>query len=351
MSAHRPVEHVDRRKGYVDNHVGRFARCAGGDAVGIEVATPWCANVIRAARVQRRERVIVAVDEPLRPEAERLASALEDAEACAQLVLLPPDALEEAPAELIETAAQCDVWIAMWKRPRRLTAAQNRLIQTLQAGGARRLGMPLVTRELLNDELSRPSPDLEPSARRLLDALGEPSELRIRGYAGTDLTISVEGQRWQSDALPLQPGGVANYPGGEVFILPRNANGRLVADITVPYVSNTLLNRPVEIHFAHGRIVSIEGDATADRLRELVTQAEGHADQIAELGIGVNPTLSPRGHVLIDEKIAGSAHVAIGSNIHMGGGQAASIHVDCVFWAAELRVDGAPIEVPARSCT
>ena len=40
----------------------------------------------------------------------------------------------------------------------------------------------------------------------------------MRGGAGNHLTLRVEGRRWLNDALPLEPGGVANFPGGEVAI-------------------------------------------------------------------------------------------------------------------------------------
>jgi Thermophilic metalloprotease (M29) len=295
------------------------------------------------ARVQPREQVIVAVDEALRCKAKRLVAALEAAGARTQLVLLPPRSLETASPELLEAAHRADAWISLWERPRRFTAAQHELIRTLRDGGARMLGMPLVNQELLADELSRPLPDLEPAARLLLNALDGATEICIRGDAGTDLTLDIERQDWQTDALPLQAGGIANHPGGEVFTLPRTANGRLVADLTVPYVSDTLLETPIVIEFVDGRATSIEGDAAAERLRGLVANAEGPADRVAELGIGLNPTLSPRGHVLIDEKVAGTAHVAIGSNIHMGGTQAASIHIDCVFRLSELRADGTAV--------
>jgi hypothetical protein len=42
----------------------------------------------------------------------------------------------------------------------------------------------------------------------------------------------------------------------------------------------------------------------------------------------------------------GTGHVGIGNNVHMGGDQLASIHVDCVFWVSELRVDGRAVELP-----
>jgi aminopeptidase len=306
----------------------------------------WCRNVLARTRAKPGELAVVLVDEPLRAEAERLLVALEAAGADTELFLLPPDALEEAPPELLELAGRADVWISLWQRPRRITSANQQVLETVRTRGARLLGMPLVTRELLEDELSRPLPYLEPVAARLLDELDGSREVHVRGPAGTDLTLDVKDCPWYTDALTLEPGQIANHPSGEVYVLPRSAEGRLVADLTVPYVSDTLLKTPVEITFVEGQATSISGGTSGAKLRELVEQAGPPADRIAELGIGVNPTLAPRGHVLIDEKIAGTAHVAIGSTIHMGGTQLAPIHVDCVFGASELRADGTAVALP-----
>jgi leucyl aminopeptidase (aminopeptidase T) len=81
-------------------------------------------------------------------------------------------------------------------------------------------------------------------------------------------------------------------------------------------------------------------------LRGLVEEAGEGADVIAELGIGFFPGLVPRGHVMLDEKAAGTAHVAIGSSTGHGGDNESSIHVDCVFAEPELEADGRRVELP-----
>ena len=63
---------------------------------------------------------------------------------------------------------------------------------------------------------------------------------------------------------------------------------------------------------------------------------------IAELGIGLNHAIRPSGHVMLDEKAGGTAHIAIGRNTGAyGGANEATIHVDCVFSGPELEADGA----------
>ena len=125
------------------------------------------------------------------------------------------------------------------------------------------------------------------------------------------------------------------------------ADGVLVADLTVPYTVEGLVDEPVTLRFERGRVISIEGGRAADMLRELVESAGAGADVIAELGIGLNHALTPRGHVMLDEKAGGTAHVAIGRNTGTyGGDNEASIHVDCVFSAPEVEADGRPVDIP-----
>ena len=121
----------------------------------------------------------------------------------------------------------------------------------------------------------------------------------------------------------------------------------LVADLTVPYTVEGLVDEPVTIRFEGGGVQSIEGGRAAELLRKLVEEAGSSGRVIAELGIGLNLTVSPSGHIMLDEKAARTAHVAIGSNVgSYGGTNASTIHIDCVFSEPQLEVDGRPVEIP-----
>ena len=206
-----------------------------------------------------------------------------------------------------------------------------------------------VDAELLAGELSRPGPDLTETAQRLVARLEGAHEIRITGRAGTDLTLNVDGRPWITDSKVLGPGDLANYPNGEVFVAPHRdgADGVLVADVTVPYTVEGLVDSPVTLRFERGRVLSIEGGRAAQMLRELVADAGRGADVIAELGIGFNPSVRPRGHVMLDEKAARTAHVAIGRNTgRFGGTNEAEIHVDCIFSGPQVEADGRRVELP-----
>ena len=312
----------------------------------------WCANLVHAARVRPGERVIVVVDEPLVEEGARLIAAVSDAGASAELLLWAGERpFAHAPRDLLAAAERADVSLHLQHAPRgEEGGARFELLETVTSHGGRQIFMGLVDPPLLQGELSEPAPELEAPARALLARLQGADELRVRGRAGTDLALRVGGRSWKSDALPLEPGGYANYPGGEVFTAPLedSADGVLVADVTVPYTVEGLVDRPVVLRFQRGRVTSIEGGEAAAILERLVAEAGAGADVIAELGIGLNPGVVPRGHVMLDEKAAGTAHVAIGRNTGLYGGvNESSIHVDCVFSEPEVEVEGSPIPLPA----
>lgn len=320
--------------------------------VKAQLAHPgWCTNLVGAARLQPGERVLVLVDEPLVEEGSQLAAAARAAGADPRLELWAgerPLAIPPAPA--LEAARTADASLFLAERPLgEEGGARMQLLEAVTGHGGRQIFLGFVDGELLRGELSQPPPNLEAPARALLGALEDVREIHVRGRAGTDLTVRVQGRSWQSDALPLERGGVANYPAGEVFTCPLedSANGVLVADLTVPYTVAGLVDEPVVLRFERGRVTSIEGGRAAAMLKDLVGRAGDGANVIAELGIGFNPTVSPRGHVMLDEKAANTAHVAIGRNTGPYGGEnEASIHVDCVFSYPEITADGHLIELP-----
>jgi leucyl aminopeptidase (aminopeptidase T) len=173
--------------------------------------------------------------------------------------------------------------------------------------------------------------------------------IRLRGRAGTDLTFRIGERKWRTDATPIEAGEFHNHPNGEVFVSPMEdgADGVLVADLTVPYTVGGLVDEPVTLQFEGGRVRSIEGGKAAAMLHDLVEATGESGRVIAELGIGLNHAVRPRGHVLLDEKAGGTAHVAIGNNTgSYGGDNEASIHVDCVFSEPEIEADGTPVRIP-----
>jgi leucyl aminopeptidase (aminopeptidase T) len=311
----------------------------------------WTQNLVQAGRLQNGERVLVVVDEPLAAEGAQLLAAAQDAGGHGRLELWTGERpMAKAPQSILDAAEVADLSFFLAEKPLpEEGGARFSLLQTITGHGGRQIFLGFVDGELLRGELSKPATDLERPARELLAQLESSDTIRVRGRAGTDLTLRVTGRPWKSDALPLAPGDGANYPSGEVFVAPHSdgADGVLVADLTVPYTVEGLVDAPVTLRFEKGRVTSIEGGRAADILRSIVEAAGAGGDVIAELGIGFNPTVGPRGHVMLDEKAANTAHVAIGRNTGpYGGDNEATIHIDCVFSEPQIEADGRPVDIP-----
>jgi leucyl aminopeptidase (aminopeptidase T) len=312
----------------------------------------WCVNLIEAARLQPGEQVLVVVDEPLLEEGSQLVAATSDAGARARLEVWTGERpLAHAPAPVLEAAGDADVAYFLAEKPLAAEgAARFELQQRMIGHGGREIFIGFVDGELLNGELSEPARDLSEPARRVLEQVRDAEHIRLTSAAGTDLTLRVGGRPWHDDVGPLQPGRMANYPGGEVYVAPYKdgADGVLVVDLTVPYTVEGLVDEPVTMRFERGRVTSIEGGRAAEMLREIVEEAGPGGDVVAELGIGLNHTLTPRGHIMLDEKAGNTAHVAIGRNTGAyGGDNEATIHIDCVFSEPRIEADGRPVEMPA----
>jgi leucyl aminopeptidase (aminopeptidase T) len=64
------------------------------------------------------------------------------------------------------------------------------------------------------------------------------------------------------------------------------------------------------------------------------------AFNLAELGIGTHDKARITGHVLEDEKVIGTIHIAFGDNKSMGGTVRVASHLDGVVMSPTVSVDG-----------
>jgi len=72
-----------------------------------------------------------------------------------------------------------------------------------------------------------------------------------------------------------------------------------------------------------------------------LASATGAGDVIAELGIGLNHEVAaPCGNMLLDEKILGTIHIAVGDNRMLGGVNESSLHWDLLVMRPTVTIDG-----------
>lgn len=169
--------------------------------------------------------------------------------------------------------------------------------------------------------------DWADAARRmqgLCDLLAGGRTAVIEDAWGT-LELGLEGRTW----VPFA--GNANWPDGEIATAP--VDDRVAGRIRFPGVLSFggVLVRDLELELVDGLVVAERAAAGADFVRRLLDTDDG-ARRVGELGVGTNAALATMtGDLLIDEKILGTVHVALGRAYpECGGVNASALHWDVV---------------------
>ena len=175
-------------------------------------------------------------------------------------------------------------------------------------------------------------------------------EVRVTSPAGTDLRADVTGREpvaWRT-GICLAPGEVSALPGGEVSLPP--LEGTADGVVVWERVASDLgaLDEPVRIEVRGGRAIDIQGGAGAERLREIVATVRD-ADNIGEIGIGLNRAARIRDQITEAKKAYGTVHVALGDSANEYGGTVeCEVHLDGLVLQPTIAFDGRDIVVDGR---
>ncbi len=212
--------------------------------------------------------------------------------------------------------------------------------------GARGATLPGITDEVFRNGLEADYESIADACERLADTLAEARDVRVTAPAGTDISFEIGDRDWRQDTgIVHEPGAFSNLPAGEVFVSPTSAEGTYVVDGTIH--PHGLVDEPVQIEVEDGYAVSIDDPGVAERFEEAAETAGRDAYNVAELGIGTNLAVTELvGSVLLDEKAAGTVHVALGDDASIGGDTDVPIHVDGVIRNPTVVVDGEELDLP-----
>ncbi len=173
--------------------------------------------------------------------------------------------------------------------------------------------------------------------------------VHLKDEDGTDLVVRIRDRRISmSDGLISDEDqsigyNTANLPTGEVFIAAHEefGDGRIFCPLTRDRFTNRIIKNSLLV-FQDGKLLldSCSAEQGEEELRSslaLFLQSDekkygvARTLNIGELGLGLNEKIKkPIGYILTDEKIGGSAHIAIGDNKAYGGTSDSSLHWDFV---------------------
>jgi aminopeptidase len=166
---------------------------------------------------------------------------------------------------------------------------------------------------------------------RVGDFLDGVRELRIVGE-DTDLKLGVEGRTW------IRAKGLRNFPDGEVFTGPQETSVEGTIRFSFPAMMRGRQADDVRLRFEGGEVVEATAKRGQDFLREMVGMDDG-ARRVGEFAFGLNESISEyTGNLLLDEKIGGTVHLALGRSVTgTGGTNESGLHWDMV---CDLREGG-----------
>ncbi|MFB6209040.1 MAG: aminopeptidase [Candidatus Nanohaloarchaea archaeon] len=144
----------------------------------------------------------------------------------------------------------------------------------------------------------------------------------------TDIEFSIEGREG------INSHGRRNMPDGEVYYAPRKYSVEGEINFTYTGVLNGQEVEDVSLEFEDGKIVEFDCRTNREFLESMINSDEG-SRYLGEFGIGTNPYIQRFvKSTMLDEKIAGSIHLAVGNAYEMtvdeGERNDSAIHWDLI---------------------
>ena len=156
-------------------------------------------------------------------------------------------------------------------------------------------------------------------------------QIRITGK-DTDLSFSIEGRKWMPFA------GTNNLPDGEIATAPvvSTINGTIAFEN--PGVLGGRLVNDIRLTWENGVLTGAESSTEQEFFQSIIHKDSG-ASLIGEFAIGTNYKIDRFcNDILLDEKIGGTVHIALGRAYpECGGLNKSSIHWDIV---KDIRSEG-----------
>ena len=292
------------------------------------------------------ESIAIVTDDERKPIGEALYEVANEITDDAVIVRYPPGETHggEPPAPVASAMAGADVVLA----PTTKSLTHTRARTGATDAGARVATLPGITPEVFTTGLDA---DYEAIASHCADVLEQVSgadEVRVTAPAGTDITFAIGDREWHDDTgIVHEPGVMSNLPAGEVFVSPESADGEFVVDGTMR--PHGLLEGGRELRFVveDGYVTEISDDDIRETVETAAAEVGRDAYNLAELGIGTNVAVTDLiGSVLLDEKAAGTIHVAIGDDLGIGGDTDAPIHLDGIVREPSVSADGEEVTLP-----
>ncbi|MFH1316831.1 MAG: aminopeptidase [Candidatus Woesearchaeota archaeon] len=293
--------------------------------------------------LKKKERVLIIYDEKTSEIAESLfLESRKISDKCRMIKISEGKQHGQEPDhDVADEMTKCDVLMLVTTKSLSHTKSRKKSCDK----GVRVASMPGITKELMERAVNVDYIKMAERTEKIYECYKENSYVQIKTEKGTDIEMRLmERIRFTKPGIFHEIGDFGNLPAGEADIGPieGSANGTIVIDASMSGIGK--LKNPIKLRVKEGVVVEIKGGSEAQELKKLLEDAsDKRAYNIAELGIGTNDKAKISGNVLEDEKVMGTAHVAVGNNVTYGGLCDVPLHLDGVFYKPTIIVDGKKI--------
>jgi len=172
--------------------------------------------------------------------------------------------------------------------------------------------------------------EFETRQAEIIEKIEGHDRVEVRG-PNVDLSLSIKGRVFKNSF------GEHNMPDGEIYTGPveKSVNGWV--RFTYPAIIQGRVVEGVELTFKRGKVIKATATKNEDFLNEMINVDKG-AKYVGEFAIGTNFNINRFiGHILFDEKIGGSFHLALGA----GYPETGSVNRSIIHWdmICDLRED------------
>lgn len=296
----------------------------------------------QVVQVKHGETVVIVTDTD-RPRIITQALAYSTISAGGKVVIVTMEPQEiggaEVPAPVAAAMAAAQVVINQSTHSITHTVA----VREAMKQGARVANLRNVTEEMMvSGGITADYQQVKRTTEKLARLLTEADVIRLTTPEGTDFTMRTAGRSAIAQSgFVTKPGELSGLPDGEATLAP--LEGVTEGVIVSPYIADQIgpVTEPFRMEIVKGRIVSVTGGKQARDLKHILeTRDAAGYNAASQFALGTNPACRVIPNTREISKKLGTAHIAIGDNLSLGGKSKGTYHIDIVFLNVSVYLDG-----------
>lgn len=197
--------------------------------------------------------------------------------------------------------------------------------------------MPGITKDMMERLVAIDFSEMAAFTKRVIRVMKDADDVVIENAAGTKISFSVRGRRWDADIGNISKKGVhGNLPAGECFTCP--VEETFTGKIVIGLIDDKLGHG--EMTFKAGKLVAHKGAGIAEVIKTVGDDPTARI--IGEFGIGTNKGARICPNMLEAEKAFGTVHFAIGDSYGIGTNKS-KFHFDALVDKVTISAKGKTI--------